>query len=63
MVKGQQAGGVPDELTLDKGYVKFTRKLAKMGGDYIFWFPWVYIKNGIVDPACEYEVYLRKKTA
>ncbi len=61
MVKGQQMGDMPEDLTLEKGYVKFTRKPAKMGEDYIFWIPRVYIKNGIVDPACEYEVYLHKK--
>ncbi len=47
---------------LEQGIVKFTRKPAKMGEDYIFWVPRVYIKNGIVDPKIEYEVYLKKKT-
>ncbi len=47
---------------LAQGVVKFARKPAKMGTDYIFWVPRVYIKNGIVDPHVEYEVYLRKKT-
>ncbi len=46
---------------LAQGIVKFTRKPAKMGEDYIFWVPRVYIKNGIVDPKIEYEVYLKKK--
>jgi hypothetical protein len=46
---------------LEQGIVKFTRKPAKMGQDYIFWVPRVYIKNGIVDPRIEYEVYLKKK--
>lgn len=46
---------------LEQGVVKFSRKPAKMGTDYIFWVPRVYVKNGLVDPACEYEVYLRKK--
>ncbi|MEX2680332.1 MAG: hypothetical protein Q6373_001920 [Candidatus Sigynarchaeota archaeon] len=63
MVKSQQESSVSNELTLEKGYIKFMRKPAKMGDDYIFWIPRVYIKNGIVDPACEYEVYLRKKKA
>jgi hypothetical protein len=45
---------------LEQGVVKFTRKPAKMGTDFIFWVPRVYIKNGLVDPACEYEVFLRK---
>ncbi len=46
---------------LEQGYVKFSRKPAKMGADYIFWVPRVYLKNGIVDPHVEYEVYLKKK--
>lgn len=50
-----------DPLTLEKGVVKFQRKPAKMGEDYIFCIPRVYIKNGIVDPTVEYEVYLKKK--
>jgi hypothetical protein len=45
---------------LEQGIVKFTRKPAKMGMDFIFWVPRVYIKNGLVDPTCEYEVYLKK---
>jgi hypothetical protein len=46
---------------LEQGIVKFTRKPAKMGEDYIFWIPRVYVKNGLVDPSVEYEVYLKKK--
>ena len=46
---------------LAQGVVKFTRKPAKMGQDYIFWVPRVYIKNGLVDPKTEYEVYLKKR--
>ncbi len=46
---------------LEQGIVKFTRKPAKMGEDYIFWVPRVYLKNGIVDPKVEYEVFLKKK--
>nr|MDO8110496.1 hypothetical protein [Candidatus Sigynarchaeota archaeon] len=49
-----------DEFTLEKGVVKFTRKPAKMGTDYIFWIPRAYVKNGIVDPNVVYEVYLKK---
>jgi len=45
---------------LEQGFVKFTRKPAKMGDDHIFWIPRVYLKNGLVDPNAEYEVYLRK---
>jgi len=48
------------EFTLEHGVVKFTRKPAKMGTDYIFWIPRAYVKNGIVDPGAEYEIYLRK---
>ena len=46
---------------LEQGIVKFTRKPAKMGEDYIFWIPRVYIKNGLVDPSIEYEIYLKRK--
>nr|MDO8114875.1 hypothetical protein [Candidatus Sigynarchaeota archaeon] len=49
-----------NEFTLEHGVVKFTRKPAKMGTDYIFWIPRAYVKNGIVDTSVEYEVYLRK---
>jgi hypothetical protein len=44
----------------EQGIVKFTRKPAKIGEDHIFWIPRVYIKNGLVDPGVEYEVYLKK---
>jgi hypothetical protein len=44
-----------------EGVVKFSRKPAKMGADYIFWIPRVYLKNGLVDPTVVYEVYLKKK--
>jgi len=44
-----------------QGVVKFTRKPAKMGEDFIFFIPRVYLKNGLVDPTCEYEVYLKQK--
>jgi len=46
---------------LEQGIVKFMRKPAKMGEDFIFWIPRVYIKNGLVDPSVEYEIYLKKK--
>nr|MDO8085684.1 hypothetical protein [Candidatus Sigynarchaeum springense] len=49
-------------LGIEQGFVKFARKPAKMGTDYIFWIPRVYVKNGLVDPSCEYEVFLRKKS-
>src|SRR5271157_659882 len=45
----------------EQGIVKFIRKPAKMGEDFIFWIPRVYIRNGLVDPSVEYEVYLKKK--
>jgi len=41
--------------------VKFARKPAKMGEDYIFWIPRVYVKNGLVDTSCEYDVFLKKR--
>jgi hypothetical protein len=40
--------------------IKFRRKPAKMGADYIFWIPRTYIRNGLVDPSVEYEVYLKR---
>ncbi len=60
MGSDKPAGAEPGELTLEKGYVKFTRKPAKMGEDYIFWIPRVYVRNGLVDSSCEYELHLRK---
>jgi len=56
-------GGSAPEVkmpSLEQGFVKFIRKPAKMGDDYIFWIPRVYIKNGLVDPEAEYEIFLRK---
>jgi len=47
---------------LEQGIVKFTRKPAKMGEDFIFWIPRVYVRNGLVDPNVEYEVYIKKHT-
>nr|MDO8084513.1 hypothetical protein [Candidatus Sigynarchaeum springense] len=47
---------------IEQGIIKFARKPAKMGMDYIFWVPRVYIKNGLVDPTCEYDVFLKKTT-
>ncbi len=47
---------------IEQGIVKFARKPAKMGMDFIFWVPRVYIKNGLVDPSCEYDVFLKKST-
>jgi hypothetical protein len=47
---------------IEQGVVKFTRKPAKMGEDYILWIPRVYIKNGLVDHGVEYEIFLKKKT-
>ena len=41
--------------------LRFDRKPAKMGEDFVFWIPRVYIKNELIDPACEYHVYLVKK--
>jgi hypothetical protein len=46
---------------LDQGILKFTRKPAKMGNDYMFWIPRVYVRNGLVDPNAEYDIYLKKK--
>jgi hypothetical protein len=40
--------------------VKFRRKPAKMGADYIFWIPRTYIRNGLVDPNVEYDLYLKR---
>ena len=49
------------QMTIENGFVKFARKPAKMGEDYIFWIPRVYIKNGLVNPSFEYAIYLQKK--
>jgi hypothetical protein len=50
----------PQMPGLSQGVVKFTRKPAKMGEDYIFWCPRVYVKNGLIVPGVEYEVFLKK---
>jgi hypothetical protein len=55
------AGAEPGEFTLEKGYVMFKRKPAKMGEDYIFWIPRVYVRNRLVDPSSEYDIFLRKE--
>jgi hypothetical protein len=59
MGNDKQAGAEPGELTLEKGFVMFKRKPAKMGEDHIFWIPRVYVRNGLVDPHVEYEIYLK----
>jgi hypothetical protein len=46
---------------IEQGIVKFTRKPAKMGEDYILWIPRVYVKNGLVDHDVTYEIFLKKK--
>ncbi len=60
MGNDEQAGSDSPRLGLEDGFVMFKRKPAKMGEDYIFWIPRVYVRNGIVDTTCEYEIYLRK---
>jgi len=45
---------------LVQGVVKFIRKPAKMGEDFILWLPRVYIRNGIIDVNAEYEIFMRK---
>ncbi|NMC06620.1 MAG: hypothetical protein GYA24_15490 [Candidatus Lokiarchaeota archaeon] len=59
---GSELPGTAAMPGIEQGVIKFARKPAKMGEDYIFWIPRVYIKNGLVDPHAEYEVYLKKKT-
>ena len=57
------SGGPHCQATMpgfEQGIVKFTRKPAKMGEDFIFWIPRVYIRNGLVDPSIEYEIYIKK---
>ncbi|MBN2150296.1 MAG: hypothetical protein JW839_02505 [Candidatus Lokiarchaeota archaeon] len=60
MGSDKQAVAAPPGLGLEDGVVMFTRKPAKMGDDYIFWIPRVYVRNGLVDTSVEYEIYLRK---
>ena len=55
-----QVSQVPDGF--EKAVIKFRRKPAKMGADYIFWIPRTYIRNGLVDPTVEYEIYLKRIT-
>nr|MDO8085769.1 hypothetical protein [Candidatus Sigynarchaeum springense] len=55
------ATGGPAMPGIEQGLVKFARKPAKMGTDYVFWIPRVYVRNGLVDPACEYDVFLKKR--
>ncbi len=61
----REAGQAGTDLALgiEQGFVKFARKPAKMGMDFIFWVPRVYVKNGLVDPKVEYDVFLKKKQA
>lgn len=55
---------IPLNKTIEEVFGKipvvFTRKPAKMGEDFIFWVPRVYVKNDVIDPSATYEVYLRK---
>ncbi|HME50880.1 MAG TPA: hypothetical protein VKM55_01560 [Candidatus Lokiarchaeia archaeon] len=45
----------------NRKFVRFSRKPAKMGQDYIISIPRLYIRNGIVDPNETYEIYMRKR--
>ncbi|MEX2717089.1 MAG: hypothetical protein Q6370_012370 [Candidatus Sigynarchaeota archaeon] len=40
--------------------VKFKRKPAKTGPEYIFVIPRSFVKNGLIDPNKTYEVYLKE---
>lgn len=48
---------------VNKDFVKFIRKSAKMGEDYIISIPRLYIRNGIVDPRETYDIYMKKRTS
>jgi hypothetical protein len=54
------ASAVAAPTGFETAVIKFRRKPAKMGADYIFWIPRTYIRNGLVDPTVEYEVYLKR---
>ncbi len=53
----QQPG---DDLDEAKGTVRFRRKPAKTGTNYLISIPRALVRSGAVDPDVEYEVYLRK---
>ncbi|MBN2150569.1 MAG: hypothetical protein JW839_03885 [Candidatus Lokiarchaeota archaeon] len=57
MGKKQQPSGEPAPV---EGAVTFTRKPAKTGDNYVIWIPRAMVRQGLVDPDAEYEVYLRK---
>jgi hypothetical protein len=40
--------------------VKFKRKPAKTGPEYVFVIPRSFIKNGLIDPKKTYEVHLKE---
>lgn len=42
------------------GLVKFRRKPAKTGPEYIFVIPRNFIKNGLIAPEKKYEIYLKE---
>jgi len=40
--------------------ITFERSPAKMGDDYIFWIPRLYIKNNLIDPNKKYKIYIEE---
>jgi len=51
---------IDDPFHFTKGFIKFTRKLTKMGQDFILWIPKTYVRNGLVETNAEYEIYVKK---
>lgn len=43
-----------------QGTVKFKRKPAKTGPEYIFVIPRSFVKNGLINPNRTYEIYLKE---
>ncbi len=49
-----------DQQPGDEIIVRFTRKPAKSGVNYLIWIPRALVRDGLVDPNAEYEIYLQR---
>ncbi|MEX2682420.1 MAG: hypothetical protein Q6373_012535 [Candidatus Sigynarchaeota archaeon] len=48
--------GAANEIIAMRG-----KRLSRQGEAHVLWIPKQYIKDGILDPECEYDVYFVKR--
>lgn len=47
-------------MTQDKKLIKFTKKPAKQGEDYVVIIPRLYIRNDLINPQKTYNIYFEE---